>query len=133
VAREVEDFFDTLDREVYDQFGKGATNDLDPDSPEAEIRRRTVTTAKTLMDLHEEEGETATIARCMDEALRIVAKDQYEKAAKASSTKARTPAGPSVARPSGQASVPGEVDEAKQAREKMVEIAATQGLDMTAE
>jgi len=128
VAAEVEKFFKALDTKTYSQFGEG---DVEKGTPEHAARQKLISKAEKIMALHEADGEDATVAQCLEDALALVAKDEFKKAAqKEVQDKIDERDKKSVAKPGGTASLPKKVDEEEQGRENLRQWAHEHGREM---
>ncbi len=133
MRQDVDEFFAGLDAEVYDQFGSGTLAELDKASPESKARREVIKAARRIMDLHDDRGEQATTAQCLEEALMLLHREQFIKVASQPVREQvqRRKQG-AVARPSGSAPLPrhDNEDPGAKARREMRETAAANGIDM---
>ena len=132
VAKEADDFFESLDKKIYDEYGEGPTAGLDEDSFEAESRRNLLKKAKGVMKLHDDDDEDVSVAQCLNEALVFVSPEKYKKTAQKPLRDKLTVRGrKGPAKPSSNATLPKSVDPDKEARRQMVEFAHSKGQQMT--
>lgn len=99
----MDDFFSKLDSDIFPEFGRGRTRDLDPDSPESEERGRFIDAAAAITDMYEKIGrDDVPLETVCDEALQKLTGERYGKFKQKSA--AKTAAGSitsGTARPTG--------------------------------
>jgi hypothetical protein len=123
---QADEVFNSLDQEIYDQFGQGKTLEMEPDDPECVARFDVIELAKELQDFNSRKGKTTDFGECVENALAIANKEQFTKSAQKSViSEVNKRARGGVARPSGTQTQPRVVDELQEARTQMMSLLAT--------
>ena len=131
-ARGIDEFFENLDSDVFDDFGQGPTAELNEYSLEAETRRDLISKAKRIRQIHVDDGEDVPMRQCLDEALVLVLPEKYRKAAQkplSDEIPGKRRKGP--AKPSANVTLPKSTDPAQEARLKMMEKVHSMGKEMS--